>query len=47
MIPCVDKSIENIIDNTSLRQILVKNHDIDAKERKIKGQLSLEHIFGF
>ena len=33
-------------DSTSLRRMLINNHDL-ANKGKIKGQLPLEHIFGF
>ena len=37
-------------DSTSLKKMLIDNHMIAGQEvnkRKIKGQLPLEHIFGF
>ena len=33
-------------DSTSLEKMLINNHDL-ANKGKIKGQLALEHIFGF
>ena len=33
-------------DSTSLKKMLINNHDL-ANKGKIKGQLPLEHIFGF
>ena len=36
---------ENI--NTSLKHLLVNNHYLAANKTKIKGQLPLEHIFGY
>ena len=33
-------------DSTSLKKMLINNHDL-AKKDKFKGQLPLEHIFGF
>ena len=35
------------IENTSLKQHLINNHNVAAKKIKIKGQLRLEHSFGF
>ena len=32
---------------TSLNKLLINNHEEDANREKIKGQLPLEHIFGF
>ena len=40
-----DKINENDINNTSLKEILTNNHELDANKRKIKGQIPLEHIF--
>ena len=34
-------------DNTSLKQILFNNNEMDVNKGKIEGQLSLEPIFGF
>ena len=34
-------------NNTSLKQMLINNHTVEAKRGKIKGQLLLEDIFGF
>ena len=42
-----DKINENIIAKTSLKQILINNHKMDANKGKIKGYLELEHIIGF
>ena len=36
-----------IDDNSPLKQILINNHAVDGNKGKIKGQLALEHIFGF
>ena len=36
-----------IIQNTSLHKMLIANHENDPNRGKIKGQLPLEHIFGF
>ena len=47
LLSCFDENNENEIDNTSLKQILSNNHEIDANKRKIKGQLPLEHTHGF
>ena len=44
---CFDKIDENNMDNTSLKQILLNNHDLDVNKGKLRGQLPLEHIFGF
>ena len=35
------------IENTSPKRLLLNNHDIAANEGKTKGQLPLEHVFGF
>ena len=35
------------IQSTSLNKMLITNHEEDANRGKIKGQLPLEHIFGF
>ena len=35
------------INNSSIKQMFINNHDLAAKSGKIRGQLSLEHIFGF
>ena len=43
-----DRNGEAVInDNNPLKQILINNHDVVANKGKIKGHLSLEHIFGF
>ena len=44
-----DKIDESEVENehTSLHHHLINNHDVDANKGKIKGQLPLEHIFGF
>ena len=34
-------------NNTSLRHMLINNHTVEANRGKVKGQLPLEHIFGF
>ena len=34
-------------DSTSLKKMLIDNHEADANRGNIKGQLALEHIFGF
>ena len=34
-------------NNTSLKQMLINNHTVEAKRGKIKGHLLLEDIFGF
>ena len=45
---CFDRIGENALDNKNpLKQILINNQGIEANKRKIKGQLPLEHIFGF
>ena len=36
-----------IIQDTSLHKMLITNHENDPNRGKIKGQLPLEHIFGF
>ena len=35
------------INNTSLKQMLIDNHTMPVNRGKVKGQLPLEHIFGF
>ena len=35
------------IENTSLHHHLINNHDVAANKGTIKGELPLEHIFGF
>ena len=47
LLSCLDIFKENDIDNTSLKQTLINNHDIDANKGYIKGHLSFEHNFGF
>ena len=43
-----DKKGESVIDNDNpLKRILINNHAQEANKGKIKGQLALEHIFGF
>ena len=43
-----DKKGESVLDNiNSLKQILINNHAEEMNKGKIKGQLALEHIFGF
>ena len=43
-----DKNGESVLDNNNpLKKILINNHAIEANKGRIKGQLSLEHIFGF
>ena len=43
-----DKNGEAVLDNdNSLKQILINNHAQEVNKGKIKGQLALEHIFGF
>ena len=32
---------------TSLKHMFINNHEIEANKGKIKGQIALEHIFGF
>ena len=36
-----------INDDNLLKQILINNHAVEVNKGKIKGQLALEHIFGF
>ena len=36
-----------INNDNPLKQILINNHAVEANKGKIKGQLALEHIFGF
>ena len=35
------------METSSLKQIIINNHDVAANKRKIKGHLPLEHIFDF
>ena len=43
-----DKNGETVLDNNNpLKQILFNNHPQEVNKGKIKGQLALEHIFGF
>ena len=43
-----DKNGEAVIDNNNpLKQTLINNHAVEANKGRIKGQLHLEHIFGF
>ena len=46
--PCFDKSAETPPKkNIPLKQMLINNYADEVKKGKIKGQLPLEHIFGF
>ena len=43
-----DKSGEKALDdNSPLKQMFIVNHAEEVKKSKIKGQVPLEHIFGF
>ena len=43
-----DKNRESVLDNDNpLKKILINNHPQEVNKGKIKGQLALEHIFGF
>ena len=43
-----NKNGESALDNNNpLKQILFNNHAVEANKGRIKGQLPLEHIFGF
>ena len=43
-----DKNGESVIDNDNpLKKVLINNHAEEVKKGKIKGQIALEHIFGF
>ena len=42
----IDES-KNQIKSTSLKHLLINNHDVAANKGNIKGQFPLEHIFGF
>ena len=43
-----DKNGESVLDDTNLlKKNLINNHAAEANKGKIKGQLALEHIFGF
>ena len=45
---CFDKNAEKPLkDNNPLKQILINNYADEVNKGKIKGQLPLEHIFGF
>ena len=42
-----DEIIEDNFENTTLEELLIDNHSIQATKVKIFGQLVLEHTFGF
>ena len=43
-----DKNGESVLDNDNpLKQILINNHAQEVNKGKVRGQLALEHIFGF
>ena len=42
-----EAATSNNILNTSLNKMLINNHEENANRGKTKGQLSLEHLFGF
>ena len=43
-----DKNGESVLDNDNpLKKILINNHAVEANKGRIKGQLALEHVFGF
>ena len=43
-----DKNGEAVInDDNPLKKILINNHAVEANKGRFKGQLALEHIFGF
>ena len=45
---CFDKNGENALNYKNVSErILINNHATPANKGKIKGQLALEHIFGF
>ena len=45
---CFDENGEKTLnDNNLLKQILINNHATEVNNGKIKGQLPLEHKFGF
>ena len=41
-----DKIDEKKTNFTSLKQLLIDKHTVDANKRKSRGQLQLEHFFG-
>ena len=47
LLSCFDKINENIFDHTSLTEILINNHEIDANKGKFEDYSELELIFGF
>ena len=47
LISCFDKNDENIIDNTSSKQILINNHDIVANRGRKRRQLPLDTYLDF
>ena len=48
LFPYFDKNGELVLDNDNiLKQILINTHPQEVNKGKIKGQLALEHIFGF
>ena len=45
---CFDKNGEEALDNNNpLKQIIINNHAEEVNKDKTKGQIPLEHIFGF
>ena len=42
-----DGNTVDSINDTYLKKMLIDNHTVVANKGKIKGQLPLEHIFGF
>ena len=42
----INETEAGILDS-SLKQALINNHDLDSNKGQIKGQLPLEYIFGF
>ena len=45
---CSDKNGEKALDdNNPSKQIIINNHGTEVNKGNIRGQLLLEHIFGF
>ena len=43
-----DKNGESVLDNDNPpKQILINNHALEVIKGKVRGQLALEHVFGF
>ena len=47
LLPSSDEMSNNIVIITSLKQIVFNNFELEINKGKIKGELPLEHVFGF